>query len=125
MLLKAYFDHIHPFSPVLERVDFMTDYHSGNHSLFLLHAVLAVATMYVSEQVLAACGFPDRAAAQASFFSKANLLHDFNCERDPLVTLQGSIILGGVVLAHPTERDYRYWFPNSIRLAVQLNIHSL
>lgn len=50
------------------------------------------------------------------------LLHDFATEDDPLLMLQGSIILCMVILDHPTDRDFGYWFHNAIRLATKLDL---
>ncbi|KAH6890680.1 hypothetical protein B0T10DRAFT_486434, partial [Thelonectria olida] len=122
--LKAFFEYLYPFSPVIERVDFIRSYRSGNCSLFLLRAIMAAATLYVPMDVISECGFGSRSAAQESFFSKANTLHDFHYESDPLSMLQGCIILGSILLDHPTDRDFQYWYTNSIRLAVKLNIRS-
>lgn len=121
-LIKTYFEHVYPFAPVIDRADFIRTYQSGDCSLFLLCAVLTPASLHVPADVLSACGFDSRSAAQESFFSKAKLLHDFTTEDDPLLMLQGSIILCLVILDHPTDRDFGYWFHNAIRLATKLNL---
>ena len=56
---------------------------------------------------------------------KATLLHDFQVERDLLHMLQGSSILGIVILDQPTDKDFHYWHYNSVRLAVKLDIHKV
>ncbi|KAJ5579931.1 uncharacterized protein N7459_005916 [Penicillium hispanicum] len=122
--IKAYFDHVYPFAPVINRVDFIRGYQSGDCSLFLLFVMLAPATVHAPADVLSACGFASRSAAQEMFFSKAKLLHDFAAEDDPLVMLQGSIILCMVILDHPSDRDFGYWFHNAIRLATKLDIRN-
>ena len=122
-LVKTYFGDVHPFAPILNRIDFIRAHHSGTCSLFLLHTILTPATLRVPTEVLSACGFSDRSAAQESFFIKAKLLHNFAGEDvDPLVMLQGSIILSMVILDHPTDRDFGYWFHNAVRLATKLDL---
>ncbi|KAI1408883.1 fungal-specific transcription factor domain-containing protein [Hypoxylon sp. FL1857] len=123
-LVKTYFDHVHPFAPVINRADFIRGYQSGNCSLFLLRVILTPASLHAPTDVLSACGFASRSAAQESFFSKAKLLHDFTAEDDPLLMLQGSIILSMVILDHPTDRDFGYWFHNAIRLATKLDLRN-
>jgi hypothetical protein len=123
-LIKTYFDHVYPFAPVINRADFIRGYQSGDCSLFLLRAILTPASLHAPADVLSACGFASRSAAQESFFSKAKLLHDFAAEDDPLLMLQGSIILCMVILDHPTDRDFGYWFHNAIRLATKLDLHN-
>ncbi|KAK1249617.1 hypothetical protein MKX08_009620 [Trichoderma sp. CBMAI-0020] len=121
-LVKTYFDHVCTFAPVINRADFIRSYQSGDCSLFLLHVILTPASLHVPLEVLSACGFESRSAAQESFFSKAKLLHDLAAEDDPLLMLQGSIILCMVILDHPTDRDFSYWFHNAIRLATKLDL---
>lgn len=121
-LIKTYFDHVYPFAPVINRAEFIRGYESGDCSLFLLRTILTPASLHVPADVLSACGFASRSAAQESFFSKAKLLHDFAAEDDPLLMLQGSIILSMVILDHPTDRDFGYWFHNAIRLATKLDL---
>ncbi|KAI9927579.1 hypothetical protein MW887_003198 [Aspergillus wentii] len=123
-LIKTYFDHVYPFAPVINRVDFIRGFQSGDCSLFLLHAILTPASVHAPEDVLSACGFANRSAAQESFFSKAKLLDDFAAENDPLLMLQGSIILSMVIRDRPTDRDFGYWFHNAIRLAAKLDLRT-
>ncbi|KAF6526040.1 hypothetical protein HZS61_009084 [Fusarium oxysporum f. sp. conglutinans] len=123
-IVKAYFDYVHPFAPILNRTDFIQSYRSGTCCLFLLHAVAAAASLYVTHDVLLGCGYPDRSTAQASFFSKAKLFHDFHCQGDPLSMLQGSMILGAIILDHPSDRDFQYWFHNSVRRASKMGVQN-
>jgi hypothetical protein len=92
--------------------------------LFLLRVILTLASVHAPSDVLSACGFANRSAAQESFFSKAKLLHDFAAEDDPLLMLQGSIILCMVILDHPSDRDFGYWFHNAVRLATKLDLRN-
>ncbi|KAL1854841.1 hypothetical protein VTK73DRAFT_8686 [Phialemonium thermophilum] len=124
ILVKAYFDHVHPFASVISRADFVRRYQSGSCSLFLLHVILALASLHAPAASLSACGLASRSAAQESFFAKAKLLHDFSIEEEPLVVLQGSIILSMVILDHPSDWDYGFWFHNAIRLATKLDIRN-
>lgn len=110
---------------MIDRIDFIRNYRAGNYSLFLLYAMLATATLHAPPDVISGCGFEDRSTAQASFSGKATLLHDFHFETDLLPMLQGSLILGVVILDHSTDKDYHYWFYNSTRLAVKLDIHKM
>ncbi|KAF4949248.1 hypothetical protein FSARC_13554 [Fusarium sarcochroum] len=121
-IIKTYFDHVYPFAPILNRTDFVQNYRSGNCSPFLLHSISAATSLYVPIEVISGCGFADRSAAQTSFFTKANLLHQFHCGTGSLSMLQGSIILGTIILDHPCDRDFQYWFHNSVRLAIKLGV---
>jgi hypothetical protein len=107
---------------VINRADFIRGYKSGDCSLFLLCVILTLASIHAPADVLSACSFASRSAAQESFFSKVKLLHDFSAEVDPLLMLQGSIILCMVILDHPSDRDFGYWFHNAVRLATKLDL---
>lgn len=91
----------------------------------MLHTILASASLNASADLLTACGFASRSAAQESFFYKAKLIHDFATEENTLLMLQGSIILSMVILDHPTDRDFEYWFHNAIRLATKLGVRDM
>ncbi|CEI61700.1 hypothetical protein FVEN_g2766 [Fusarium venenatum] len=122
--VKAYFDHVYPFAPVLNRAEFMESYRSGDCSLFLLHAISTAGSPYVPLEVIKACGYTDRSAAHMAFFLKAKLFHDFHCQGGSLPMLQGSMILGAIIPDHPSDRDFHYWFHNSVRWASRLGLHS-
>ncbi|VUC35401.1 unnamed protein product [Clonostachys rosea] len=122
--MRAYFDHVHPFLSVINKAEFIRRYESGDCSLFLLRVMLIPASLHAPVDVLSSCGFSTRSAAQASFFAKANLLHDVAANDDPMVMLQGSIILCTVILDHPTSRDFGYWFHNAINLATKLDLRN-
>ncbi len=107
---------------MINKVDFIRCYKSGDCSLLLLRAILTTAIVLAPENVLSDCGFADRSAAQKSFFIQAKLLYDFAAEDDLLSLLQTSIILCMVILDHPTDRDFGYWFHNAIHLATKLDL---
>ncbi|KAL1862657.1 hypothetical protein Daus18300_008455 [Diaporthe australafricana] len=86
---------------------------------------MTTACLHAPADVLSACGFGNRSAAQELFFIKARLLHDLAPEDDPLLMLQVSLIMCMVILDHPTDRDYGYWFHNAISLATKLNVRDI
>lgn len=91
----------------------------------MLHALLTPASLHALADVLSACGFASPLAVQESLFSKAKLLHDFAAEDDSLSMRQASIVLCMVILDHPTDRDFGYWFHNAIRLATKLDLRNM
>ncbi|KAJ9143305.1 Fusaric acid cluster transcription factor FUB12 [Pleurostoma richardsiae] len=123
IFLKCYFEFVHPYLPVFNRVEFMQSYESGQYSAFLMQAILAIAALYAPAEALQSCGFTERSTAQASFFSKAAILYDFRCERSQLRMLQGSLILSSTVFSYSLDKDFRYWFHNAVRIAVKMGLH--
>ncbi|OAQ97261.1 hypothetical protein LLEC1_04756 [Akanthomyces lecanii] len=122
--ITTYFTMLEPYSPIIDRGDFVHNFESGTCSLFLLCAILAVSSLYVPQKTIEECDFADRAEAQATFASRATLLHDFQAESDALAFLQGSLLMTRVLLEHPTEKDSNYWFYNALRLATKLGLYS-
>ncbi|KAH7227161.1 uncharacterized protein BKA55DRAFT_584241 [Fusarium redolens] len=104
-LLRAYFDFIDPFAPIMDRPDFIRSYMSGCYSLFVMHAILASGALHVSLDTILECGAQSRLEAQTSFSSKATLLYDFGCETNHLHLLQGCVLLGGVLIPSAVEKD--------------------
>ncbi|KAG7055955.1 hypothetical protein JMJ77_0008406 [Colletotrichum scovillei] len=125
MFLTAYFRFVHPYSPVLNPNHFLQSYESGTYSPFLIQTVLTSATLYVPADLLTSCGYSNVTEAQTAFFSKALLLHDFQCEKSQLYLLQGSLILGTTAFFYPIDRDVQYWFFNAVRLATKLELQKL
>ncbi|KAH7127316.1 fungal-specific transcription factor domain-containing protein [Dactylonectria macrodidyma] len=122
-LLRAYFDFVDPFAPILDRVSFVRSFKSGCYSLFLMHATLASGALHVSPNIISECGFGGRLEAQASFSSRATLLYDFQCETNSLHLLQGSLLLGAVVITSIIDKDCHYWLYNSVRLITRTELH--
>ncbi|KAF0319406.1 fungal specific transcription factor domain-containing protein [Colletotrichum asianum] len=125
VFLTAYFEFVHPYSPVLDKNHFLSSYEAGSYSPFLMQTVLTSATLYVSTDVLTSCGYSNITEAQKAFFNKALLLHDFQCEKSQLCLLQGSLILGTTAFFYPIDRDVHYWFFNAVRLATKLELQRL
>ncbi|KAM5347641.1 hypothetical protein ACJ41O_007465 [Fusarium nematophilum] len=122
-ILRAYFDFVDPFAPIMDRTGFIRSYKSGCYSLFLMHATLASGALHVSPDIISECGFGSRLEAQASFSSRATLLYDFGCEVNSLHLLQGSLLLGAVVITFAVDKDCHYWLYNSVRLITRTDMH--
>ncbi|OAG37863.1 hypothetical protein AYO21_07969 [Fonsecaea monophora] len=122
-MIRLYFERVYPYTPVLDREEFIQEYRADQCSPFVLSAMLANVVPYMSLELLLEAGFSDRLAAQKSFYSKAQLLYDFCAERRPLRLLQGSLILSSLSPSFSPDRDFRYWLTNSVRLAIQMGFH--
>ncbi|KAH6985125.1 fungal-specific transcription factor domain-containing protein [Ilyonectria destructans] len=122
-ILQAYFEFVYPFAPILDPVAFLRSFLSDSYSLFLMYAILASGILHVSSSAISECGFESRSEAQASFCSKATLIHDFQYETSRIHMLQGSLILGAVVSTRAMDKDFHYWFYNSVRLITRTDHH--
>ncbi|KAM3491082.1 hypothetical protein MY3957_005648 [Beauveria namnaoensis] len=122
--LTSYFVLLEPYSPIIDKVDFVNKFKAGTCSLFLLYTIMATASLYVPHEMIEQCGFVDRSEAQATFASRATLLCDFGVESDALPLIQGSILMTRVLAEQPTDKDSNYWLYNALRLATKLELYS-
>lgn len=122
-LVRLWFKHVYPYTPVLDRAHFYEDFVRDECSHFLLYAILANVVPYASQNLIEGAGYSDRSAAQRDFSSKAQLLHDFGCERRQMVLLQGSCILSSFQASYAPTKDFRFWLHNAFRIATQMGLH--
>ena len=101
----------------------MSEFHKGKAPIFLMQCILALMVPYLSMELLAKAGYSDRFKAQKEWYSKAELLYALRAEKSQLRLLQGSLILGCLHFSFGTDKDYRYWLTNSVRLASQMGLH--
>ncbi|KAJ3477691.1 hypothetical protein NLG97_g8774 [Lecanicillium saksenae] len=123
-LIASYFALVDPYSPIIDKADFLNHFHEGTCSLFLMYAMIAVSSLYVPHEVLVECGFGDRSTAQSTFALRATLLYDFQLKDDPLHFLQGSLLMTRVLSENPTEKDSNFWYYNALRLATKIELYS-
>lgn len=124
ILLKTYFEMMDAFSPIIDKTDFIIRYQSGNCSLFLLYAILAVSASYAPQETISACGFTARSDAQTTFATRATLLYDFQFDNELLPVLQGALLLTKIIPDKPIDKDSNYWYYTAMRLATKLEIYN-
>lgn len=122
-LLQIYFDRVHPYTPILERLAFLRGFWDGKHSIFLLQCILTSVVPFLPDDLVLMMGFADRSNAQRSFFSKAQLLYDLEVEKSQLCLLQGSLMLTSSHFEFVVDKDCRFWLINAVRLATQMGLH--
>ncbi|KAH7064054.1 fungal-specific transcription factor domain-containing protein [Paraphoma chrysanthemicola] len=122
-MFKVYFRHAYPYAPIIDRGEFLAQFSREEHSTFLVQTLLANVTPYTSKDLLARAGFADHSTAQDTFFRRAVLLYDFNCEKSQLVLLQGSLLLGTLWRSYFGDKDYSYWMCNAVRIATRMGLH--
>lgn len=115
----------HPFALVIRRAEFIRAFRAGDCSFLLLRVILTTASRHAPANVLSSCGFANRTDAQEQLFHRTRLLYDLAAGDDPLILLQASIILSMVILNHPTDRDFGYWFHTAISLATKLDLQAV
>ncbi|KAF9889082.1 hypothetical protein FE257_008059 [Aspergillus nanangensis] len=122
-LLHLYFQCVYIYAPVLDRVQFLREYRTQTHSLFILQSILASVMPYAPASLIRDAGFDDHQSAQKAFIDRARLLYDVGVERSQLRMLQGALILSHLHVSLYTEKDYRYWLSNATRIATKMGLH--
>ncbi|EGW33256.1 uncharacterized protein SPAPADRAFT_136216 [Spathaspora passalidarum NRRL Y-27907] len=94
-LIEAYFEHVHPLMPVINRTMFMKKFNDPNDSpsLMLLHAVLLCGCR-VSKNPLLLDSSGSNSLAALTFFRRAKALYETNYESDPVSIIQTIILIG-------------------------------
>ncbi|KAL4863856.1 hypothetical protein BDV12DRAFT_20866 [Aspergillus spectabilis] len=121
--LRLYFQCVDIYAPVVDRVQLMQEYRGQTVSFFLLHSVLASVAPYVPTNLIQDAGFKDYPSAQRAFINRARLLYNVGAERNQLRQLQGALILSQLHVSLYTEKDYRYWLSNAMRIATKMGLH--
>ncbi|KAK5062908.1 hypothetical protein LTR84_004984 [Exophiala bonariae] len=122
-LFQIYFEQVHPYTPILERLAFLRGWVEDKYSIFLLQCILTSVVPFLHEDSVSLMGFADRRSAQRSFFSKAQLLYDLEFEKSQLCLLQGSLMLTSSHFEFIVDKDCRFWLINAVRLATQMGLH--
>ncbi|PPJ59588.1 hypothetical protein CBER1_01172 [Cercospora berteroae] len=108
-MFKVYFHYAFPYPPVVDRGELLAAYDWREHSSFLLQALLANTVPYASKELVEKCGYATHAAAPKSFYQRATLLYDFNCEKSQLALLRGSLLLGTQWVSYFSDKDFTFW----------------
>ncbi|CZR65931.1 uncharacterized protein PAC_15831 [Phialocephala subalpina] len=122
-MLEIYFESVYPYAPIFDRQEFWQAFRDNTYSIFLMQALLGSVVPYASSELLFRLGFSDRLTAQKSLFTKATLLYDFGFEERQLQLLQGSLLLSSLQFSITTDKDYRFWLHNAIRIATRMGLH--
>ncbi|KAG7665515.1 CTF1 [[Candida] subhashii] len=94
-LINAYFEHVHPLMPVINRTLFMKKFNDPDDSpsLMVLHAVLLCGCR-VSKNPLLLDSKGTKNLAALTFFRRAKALYEMNYESDPISIIQTLILIG-------------------------------
>ncbi|KAL2703936.1 hypothetical protein AAEP93_005007 [Penicillium crustosum] len=121
--LRLYFQFVYIYAPVIDRIQFLRDYRNGTVSKFLFYSILASVTPYAPTNLIRDIGFENYQSAQKTFIDRARLLYDVGVEKNQLHQLQGSLVLSHLYVSLYTEKDYRYWLSNAVRIATKMGLH--
>jgi hypothetical protein len=121
-LVNAYFEHIHPFHPVISMPEFMAAYKSKDNPppLLLFQAVLTAGAHACSHPLVASA----RHAVKNTLYRRASMLFHMRHETDRVFLMQAAILFtrhigdGDTVTAGPW-----YWSGIAVRIGCGLGMH--
>ncbi|KAF5019427.1 hypothetical protein F66182_8556 [Fusarium sp. NRRL 66182] len=121
-LVTAYFDHIHPFLPIVSKPEFIARYHTPDNPppLLLFQSVLMAGAHACSHPLVA----NDRHAVQNILFRRASMLYHMRHESDRMHLLQAAVLFtwhigdGDTVAGGPW-----YWSGIAVRIGCGAGAH--
>lgn len=121
-LVAAYFEHIHPFHPVISMPEFMASYKSKDNPppLLLFQAVLMAGAHACSHPLVANA----RHAVKTTLFRRASMLFHMRHETDRVFLMQAAVLFtrhigdGDTVTGGPW-----YWGGIAVRIGCGLGMH--
>ncbi|RAL13070.1 Zn(II)2Cys6 transcription factor [Aspergillus homomorphus CBS 101889] len=125
-LLQAYFRHVHPIMPIIEADQILHFFHAGRlheYNLLLVWSVFFVAVNFVPSSLCEREGYDSRKAMKAAMYSHAKCLYNNSGERDKVVLLQSSLMLGFWHSEVDEHVQPWYWTGISVTLCQILGLH--
>ncbi|KAL3465689.1 fungal-specific transcription factor domain-containing protein [Aspergillus heterothallicus] len=121
-LVAAYFEHVHPFHPVISQPEFMASYKSQDSPppLLLFQAVLMAGAHACSHPLVATA----RHAVKTTLFRRASMLFHMRHETDRVFLMQAAVLFtrhigdGDTVTGGPW-----YWSGIAVRIGLGLGMH--
>ncbi|KAK9473645.1 fungal-specific transcription factor domain-containing protein [Dipodascopsis tothii] len=92
-LFRVYFHNIHPFYPIIDRIEFAEQYSRGKVPIILLNALCFVAATYCPVDLIHRENFKTRREARMTFYQRAKTLFEFDFEKNRLVLVRTFILL--------------------------------
>ncbi|PYI13899.1 hypothetical protein BO99DRAFT_426758 [Aspergillus violaceofuscus CBS 115571] len=125
-LLQAYFRHVHTIMPIIEADQILHFFHAGRlheFNLLLVWSVFFVAVNFVPSSLCEREGYDSRKGMKAAMYSHAKCLYNNSGERDKVVLLQSSLMLGFWHSEVDEHVQPWYWTGISVTLCQILGLH--
>ncbi|KAH7012816.1 putative Zn(II)2Cys6 transcription factor [Ilyonectria destructans] len=125
-LVRTYFHYVHPFLPILDAQDFLSQHESaaldkiGPH---LLWSMYLAACNFVEEDVVRRAGFPTRKKMKRSIYRKAKVLYDMQYERDRTTLIQAVLLMSFCSSDTEDKTGPWHWIGVAIGLCQTAGLH--
>ncbi|KPI36359.1 Cutinase transcription factor 1 beta [Cyphellophora attinorum] len=118
VLLKAYFDFVHPLFPILDGTGFCREYNEGGSektNLLLLWSMLSVAASYVPAYA--------RRSIKEQFVSRARLLFHLAPENNKMVVIQSALLISFWFTEAQDIKQSWFWTGIAFSVAQSCGLH--
>ncbi|KAH6886758.1 fungal-specific transcription factor domain-containing protein [Thelonectria olida] len=122
-LIRCYFHHVHPFSPILEPNDFIAKYEKGHVSLLLLWGMFLAAASFIDESFFSDSFHPTRAAMKRAVYQAAKALYDVDYEQDKITLIQSVFLLSHWYSSSEDRTGPWHWTGIAISLSHTIGLH--
>ncbi|KAL2414719.1 Cutinase transcription factor 1 beta [Exophiala dermatitidis] len=125
-LLRAYFQHVQPLTPILDIKSFLNHYvskHPQKPSALLIYSIFFAAANFADASTLEATGFPSRKALKRAMYQRAKALWDAEFEDDKITLIQSAILLSFWYADSTDRAGPWHWAGVAISLCQGLGFH--
>ncbi|OLN81301.1 Cutinase transcription factor 1 beta 3 [Colletotrichum chlorophyti] len=114
-LIRCYFHYVHPFAPILDASEFITEYEKGRRSLLLLWSILLTEDFFTS-----------RRALKRAMYQRAKVaLYDADYEKDKVTLIQSVFLMSHWYNSTDDRSGPWHWNGIAISLSHTIGLHRL
>ncbi|KAJ9270458.1 transcriptional regulator family: Fungal Specific TF [Paecilomyces variotii] len=125
-LLNAYLHHVHPIMPVVDISVLINHQQEGRldqYNLLLLWSIFFAGVNFVPARIWEQEGYKSRKEMKATMYYRAKCMYNIGIERDKIVQLQASLLLGFWHSDLDEITQPWYWTGIAINLCQMLGLH--
>ncbi|KAJ5355025.1 fungal-specific transcription factor domain-containing protein [Penicillium cataractarum] len=125
-LVEAYLLNVHPILPVIEADVLLSHYQAGQlerYNILLLWSLFFVAVNFIPSQICEQEGFTSRRAIKFAMYSRAKCMYENGNERNKIVLLQASLLMGFWHSEIDEHAQPWYWTGSAISHCQILGLH--
>ncbi|KAI8288927.1 Cutinase transcription factor 1 beta [Colletotrichum sp. SAR11_240] len=124
-MIRCYFHYVHPFAPIVDANEFITEYEKGRKSLLLLWSMFIAAASFVDENLLTEDFYPSRRALKRGMYQRAKALYDADYEKDKVTLIQSLFLMGHWYTSTDDRAGPWHWNGIAISLSHTIGLHRL
>ncbi|TDZ20213.1 Cutinase transcription factor 1 beta [Colletotrichum orbiculare MAFF 240422] len=124
-LIRLYFHYVHPFAPILDANEFITEYEKGKQSLLLLWSMFVASASFVDDSLLTEDFYTSRRSLKRAVYQRAKALYDADYEKDKVALIQSCFLMGHWYTSSDDRAGPWHWHGIAISLSHTIGLHRL